>query len=60
MGLGADKKEWIQTQDILTRLEVAFDDRGIPDQRCHATGRAGKTIHKLTLIDPWFLKQIKG
>ena len=27
MGLGADKKEWIRTHDILERLEKVSDDR---------------------------------
>ncbi|MGB3531100.1 MAG: carbamoyl-phosphate synthase large subunit, partial [Saprospiraceae bacterium] len=59
MGLGADKKEWIQTQDILKRLEVAYDDRVYRIKDAMRLGVPEKTIQKLTLIDPWFLKQIK-
>ena len=59
MGLGADKKEWIQTGDILARLETAFDDRIYRIKDAMRLGVPEKTIHKLTLIDHWFLKQIK-
>ncbi len=59
MGLGADKKEWIQTQDILKRLDVAYDDRIYRIKDAMRLGVPEKTIQKLTLIDPWFLKQIK-
>lgn len=59
MGLGADKKEWIQTNDILQRLETAYDDRIFRIKDAMRLGVPEKTIHKLTLIDNWFLKQIK-
>ena len=59
LGLGADNKEWIQTADILARLETASDDRIFRLKDALALGVPEKTIHKLTKIDPWFIKQIK-
>ncbi len=58
-GLGADKKEWINTQDILERLEKASDDRIYRVKDALRLGIPEKTVHKITHIDPWFLKQIK-
>ncbi len=60
MGLGADKKEWIKTDDILSRLERASDDRIFRLKDALALGVPENTIHKLTKIDPWFIKQIKS
>jgi len=59
MGLGADKKEWIRTSDILDRLELVSDDRIYRLKDALRLGVPEKTIHKLTKIDPWFIKQIK-
>ena len=59
MGLGADKKEWIRTQDILERLELVSDDRIYRVKDALRLGVPEKTVHKMTLIDPWFIKQIK-
>lgn len=58
-GLGADKKEWIRTSDILQRLEHASADRIFRLKDSLRLGVPEKTIHKLTKIDPWFIKQIK-
>lgn len=58
-GLGADKKEWIRTSDILTRLEQASDDRIYRVKDALRLGVPAKTVHKLTYIDPWFIEQIK-
>jgi carbamoyl-phosphate synthase large subunit len=58
-GLGADKKEWIRTQDILERLEVVGDDRIFRVKDALRLGVPRKTIHKLTRIDPWYINQIK-
>ena len=58
-GLGADKKEWIRTQDILERLEKVGDDRIFRIKDALRLGVPTKTVHKLTKIDPWFLRQIK-
>ncbi|MCR9103035.1 MAG: carbamoyl-phosphate synthase large subunit [bacterium] len=59
MGLGADKKEWIRTADILERLEKPSEDRIFRLKDALRLGVPEKTIHKLTRIDPWFIKQIK-
>lgn len=59
MGLGADKKEWIRTSDILERLEKVSDDRIFRLKDALRLGVPEKTIQKLTKIDPWFIKQIK-
>ncbi|MEO1626921.1 MAG: carbamoyl-phosphate synthase large subunit, partial [Bacteroidota bacterium] len=58
-GLGADKKEWIRTQDILERLEKASDDRIYRVKDALRLGVPVKTIYKLTRIDRWFIKQIR-
>ncbi len=58
-GLGADKKEWIRTEDILKRLEHASDDRLFRVKDALRLGVPERTVHKLTKIDPWYLKQIK-
>lgn len=58
-GLGADMKEWIRTEDILGRLEKASEDRIFRLKDALRLGVPDKTIHKLTRIDPWFIKQIK-
>lgn len=58
-GLGADKKEWMRTEDILQRLETASDDRIFRIKDAIRLGVPVKTLHKLTNIDPWFLNQIK-
>lgn len=58
-GLGADKKEWIRTDDILARLEKVSDDRIFRLKDALRLGVPSKTIHKLTKIDPWFIQQIK-
>jgi carbamoyl-phosphate synthase large subunit len=57
-GLGADKKEWIKTDDILKRLESASDDRIYRVKDALRLGVPRKTVHKLTKIDPWYIDQI--
>ena len=59
MGLGADKKEWIRTADIMERLEQVSDDRIYRLKDALRLGVPEKTILKLTRIDSWFVKQIK-
>lgn len=59
-GLGSDKKEWIRTEDILQRLEQASDDRIFRLKDALRLGVPTKTVQKLTNIDPWYIKQIKG
>ena len=58
-GLGADMKEWVRTEDILKRLEEATEDRIFRLKDALRLGVPDRTIHKLTKIDPWFIKQIK-
>jgi carbamoyl-phosphate synthase large subunit len=58
-GLGADKKEWIRTEDILGRLEKASDDRIYRVKDALRLGIPSKSVQKLTGIDPWFIGQIK-
>ena len=58
-GLGADKKEWIRTTDILRRLENVSDDRIFRLKDALRLGVPEKTVQKLTLIDSWYIKQIK-
>jgi carbamoyl-phosphate synthase large subunit len=58
-GLGADKKEWIRTEDILKRLESASDDRVYRIKDAIRLGVPLKSVQKLTHIDMWYLKQIK-
>ncbi|MEY3051794.1 MAG: hypothetical protein RLY31_1579 [Bacteroidota bacterium] len=59
MGLGADMKEWVRTEDILHRLEEATEDRIFRLKDALRLGVPEKTVQKLTRIDPWFIKQIK-
>jgi len=58
-GLGADKKEWYNTQDILERLEQASDDRIYRLKDALRLGVPEKTVTKLTGVDPWFVREIK-
>jgi carbamoyl-phosphate synthase large subunit len=58
-GLGADKKEWIRTEDILRRLETPSDDRVYRIKDAIRLGVPLKTVFKLTKIDMWYLTQIK-
>jgi carbamoyl-phosphate synthase large subunit len=59
-GLGADKKEWLRTDDILERLELVSDDRIYRVKDALRLGIPSKSVHKLTGIDPWFIGQIKN
>ena len=58
-GLGADKKEWIRTEDIIKRLEKASDDRIYRIKDALRLGIPSKTVQKITGIDPWYIGQIK-
>ncbi len=58
-GLGADMKEWLRTDDILTRLENVSDDRIYRVKDALRLGIPRKTVQKLTHIDPWYLNEIK-
>ncbi len=58
-GLGADKKEWLRTDDIMERLEKVSDDRIYRVKDALRLGIPSKTVQKFTGIDPWFIGQIK-
>ena len=58
-GLGADSKEWVKTEDVLSRLEKAGEDRIFRLKDALRLGVPVNTIHQLTKIDPWFIRQIK-
>ncbi len=59
-GLGADKKEWLRTDDIMERLEKVSDDRIYRVKDALRLGIPSKTVQKFTNIDPWFIGQIKN
>ncbi|MBY5956802.1 carbamoyl-phosphate synthase large subunit [Membranicola marinus] len=59
MGLGGDKKEWIRTDDILERLEKPSDDRVYRIKDALRLGVPISTVHRLTGIDKWFLREIE-
>ena len=59
-GLGADKKEWLRTDDIMERLEKVSDDRIYRVKDALRLGIPSKTVQKFTGIDPWFIGQIKN
>ncbi len=58
-GLGADKKEWMRTEDILERLEKVYDDRIYRVKDALRLGIPSRTVQKMTGIDMWFIQQIK-
>jgi carbamoyl-phosphate synthase large subunit len=58
-GLGADKKEWMNSQDILERLELVSDDRIYRVRDAIRLGVPRNSVHKSTKIDMWYLTQIK-
>jgi carbamoyl-phosphate synthase large subunit len=58
-GLGADKKEWLKTEDILERLEKVSDDRIYRVKDALRLGIPSKTVQKFTGIDNWFIQEIK-
>ena len=58
-GLGADSKEWVKTEDVLARLEKAGEDRIFRLKDALRLGVPVNTVHQLTKIDPWFIRQIK-
>ncbi|MBV6439237.1 MAG: Carbamoyl-phosphate synthase large chain [Saprospiraceae bacterium] len=58
-GLGADKKEWLKTDDIMERLEKVSDDRIYRVKDALRLGIPSKTVQKFTGIDPWFIGQVK-
>lgn len=59
IGLGADGKQWTKTEDIIAGLEKPNADRLFRIKDALSLGVPVKSIHKLTGIDPWFLRQIE-
>ncbi|MDQ3046792.1 MAG: carbamoyl-phosphate synthase large subunit [Bacteroidota bacterium] len=58
-GLGADGKELTNQQELLYSLEHASWNRLFHIYDAFKMGIPTSTIHKLTLIDNWFLNQIE-
>jgi carbamoyl-phosphate synthase large subunit len=58
-GLGADDKELTNQEEILYSLEQPSWDRLFHIYDAFKMGISINTIHKLTLIDHWFLNQIE-
>jgi carbamoyl-phosphate synthase large subunit len=58
-GLGADKKEWLKTEDIMERLEKVSDDRIYRVKDALRLGIPSKSVQKFTGIDNWFIQEIK-
>ncbi|HZG01077.1 MAG TPA: carbamoyl-phosphate synthase large subunit [Chitinophagales bacterium] len=58
IGLGAEGKVGKKVDEILDRLQHPSWDRVFRIKDALALGVPVKTIHKLTLIDTWFLNQI--
>ncbi len=59
IGLGADGREWTNTEDILKALEIPTDQRIFRLRDAIRLGVPSRTIQRLSRIDPWYIKQIK-
>jgi len=58
IGLGADGKTWVNTNDLLEGIQVASWDRLFRIYDALKLGVPVKSIQDITRIDPWFLQQI--
>jgi carbamoyl-phosphate synthase large subunit len=58
IGLGADGKTWVSTDDMLQGIKVASWDRIFRIYDALKLGVPLKTIQDITRIDPWYLHQI--
>ncbi len=58
IGLGADGKTWVSTDDMLQGIKTPSWDRLFRIYDALKLGVPLKTIQDLTRIDPWFLHQI--
>lgn len=58
IGVGADGKQWVSTNDMLQGIKVASWDRLFRIYDALKLGVPLKTIQDITRIDPWFLNQI--
>lgn len=59
IGLGADKKEWHKTEDILHGIKWPSDDRIFRVKDAIKLGVPLQTVQSHTQIDQWFLRQIQ-
>ena len=58
IGLGADGKTWVSTDDMLQGIKVPSWDRIFRIYDALKLGVPLKTIKEITRIDPWYLHQI--
>ena len=58
-GLGADGKNWTNQDDILHAMKFASSDRVFRIYDAIRLGISLKTVHDITKMDYWFLKQIE-
>ena len=58
IGLGADGKTWVSTDDMLQGIKVPSWDRIFRIYDALKLGVPLKTIQDITRIDPWYLHQI--
>jgi len=58
IGLGADGKTWVSTDDMLQGIKTPSWDRIFRIYDALKLGVPVKTIQDITRIDPWFLNQI--
>ena len=58
IGLGADGKTWVSTDDMLQGIKTPSWDRIFRIYDALKLGVPIKTIQDITRIDPWFLNQI--
>jgi carbamoyl-phosphate synthase large subunit len=58
IGLGADGKTWVSTNDMLQGIKVPSWDRVFRIYDALKLGVPLKTIQDITHIDPWYLHQI--
>ena len=59
IGLGVDGKHWRKTEEIIESLKHPSWDRLFRIKDALSLGIPAKSIHNITLIDMWYLKQIQ-
>lgn len=60
VGLGADGKGWVKTDDVLQKLATPSWDRLFKIKDAMELGVPTRKIQDLTKIDRWYLKQIQN
>lgn len=58
IGIGADGKQWVSTDDMLQGIKTPSWDRLFRIYDALKLGVPVKTIQDITRIDPWFINQI--